>query len=132
MVKIDALATPLTNTYWKLVEIEDSEVRFRAGYRESHMRMLASTDRFTGQGICNRVGGGYQLEGNKLSFNPSDNMPSPCWPDGPPESALTDALRSTVSFELVDKDLFLIDEDGVRRAHYLAVPRPGERREVGK
>jgi putative lipoprotein len=117
----------LTNTYWRLVDIEGTPVPLRAQFRESHLRLLAGTDRFLGQGICNRIGGGYTLAKRKLSIDVIDKMPSPCWPDGPPESALIDALTDTVSFEIKGRDLYLLDSDGVRRAHYNAAERVSAR-----
>ncbi len=123
---------PLVNTYWKLLAIEDSPVLVRPGQRESHMRLIEGSDRFIGQGICNRVGGTFKLAGRKLSFEATVNMPSPCWADGPPETALTDALSGTVRFEIAGQDLYLIDAEGVRRAHFQALLRPGDRPEPRK
>lgn len=120
---------PLLNTYWKLLAIEDSPVQVREGSRESHMRLIEGSNRFIGQGICNRVGGAFELTGRKLKFDVSVSMPSPCWADGPPETALTDALSGTVRYEIRGQDLYLIDEEGVRRAHFQALLRPGERME---
>ena len=122
---------PLTNTYWKLVEIEGSVIQSRDGMAESHMRLIDGSDRFIGQGICNRVGGAFKLAGRKLSFDVTDSMPMPCWADGPPETTLTDALRSTVRYQIDGNDLYLIDEDGARRAHYQALLRPQERIKAG-
>ncbi len=120
----------LPNTYWKLLAIEESVVPLRPGYRESHLRLIGGSNRFTGQGICSRIGGGYEIEGDKLHLEVIDSMPSACWPDGVPESTLVDAINDTATFKIEGNDLFLIDADGVRRAHFQAQVRVGVRGEV--
>jgi len=119
----------LLNTYWKLIAIEEVQIPLRPGYRESNLRLMSASDRFTGQGICGRVGGSYAIEGDKLDLVIIDGMPSACWPDGVPESTLIDAINDTVSFKIDGENLYLIDQDGLTRAHYLAQVRVGERGE---
>lgn len=61
----------ITETYWKLVELEGKELTFDDGLgKEPHLILKEEGQRVTGNGGCNNFSGTYELhDGNRLRFS---------------------------------------------------------------
>jgi putative lipoprotein len=58
----------LTDTYWKLTEIDGQPAALGAGKRELHMVLTSEGARVRGFSGCNRFTGSYELNGDQLRF----------------------------------------------------------------
>jgi putative lipoprotein len=58
----------LENTYWKLVRLGEQAITAANSSNEPHLLLHPDTQRVSGSGGCNRLAGGYQLDGEALSF----------------------------------------------------------------
>jgi len=111
-----AIAT-LENTYWKLIR-EGGEAVTIAGEREPHLVLHSEDRRVAGSGGCNRLIGGYTLDGERLSFSQVAGTMMAC-PDGMQyENAFHDALKRAVSWKIEGERLELFDETGVSVAQF--------------
>src|SRR5215510_1363929 len=72
LVGCTALAQPSTasleNTYWKLTELGGKPIAVARPAQEPHFILNPDTRRVSGAGGCNRFIGGYQLDGDRLTF----------------------------------------------------------------
>jgi uncharacterized lipoprotein YbaY/heat shock protein HslJ/uncharacterized lipoprotein NlpE involved in copper resistance len=62
-------AAPLTNTYWRLVELDGEPVRTMEGGREPHIMLRPEGNQFSATVGCNQMGGTYTLNGDAISFS---------------------------------------------------------------
>lgn len=98
--------TSVTNTYWKLIELEGKEVPSQN--KEPHLILQAANTRAIGSGGCNRFSGGYLLEANgRLSFTQMVSTRMAC-PDMWVEGGFMKALQNTDSYYLRNDTLQLI------------------------
>lgn len=58
----------LTNTYWKILRLGDTEVAPGEGRREPNLILRAGEPRFTATVGCNQITGEYTLTGDRLRF----------------------------------------------------------------
>ncbi len=109
-------ATPdvsLTDTHWKLVEVEGQPVQVAEQMREPNLVFSGQDHRVAGSGGVNRLMGGYTLDGNSLVFSQT----AMTMMAGPPEAmqqehAITNALQRVRTFHIVGDQLTLADESG--------------------
>nr|AQQ74487.1 hypothetical protein [uncultured bacterium] len=107
----------LENAYWKLMRVGAEAVTI-AGEREPHFVLHPDDRRIAGSGGCNRLVGGYSLDGEKLSFSQVAGTMMAC-PDGMQyERAFHDALTKTASWKIEGERLQLFDEAGVSVAEF--------------
>ena len=62
--------SPLRGTYWKLVRLGETPVQVAENQREPHLVFARDELRVSGSGGCNRVTGGFELDGEKLKLGP--------------------------------------------------------------
>lgn len=64
--------TSLENTYWKLVEVNGTPVKTPENGREVYMMLTTEGDApgLQGHAGCNGLGGSYQVDGDKIKFQP--------------------------------------------------------------
>ena len=111
----------LTNTYWKLTELDGAPVTM-APQQEREVRITLTDDGkvqgFTG---CNRVMGGYTLAGTALRFTQLAGTRMAC---PPPlmqlESAVLAKLNSVTGYQLEGEKLILL-KDGAPVARFESV-----------
>lgn len=113
----DAAVVPLTNTYWKLVEVRGQPVESAEKAREPHM-LLLDDGRVNGFSGCNRYKGRYQVEGSNLLFDAMGSTRMAC-PDSQTESMLFAAFANTVGVHLSGNRLHLLDEAGSKLAVFV-------------
>src|SRR5262245_11617987 len=58
----------LLNTYWKLTQLGDQVITTPEGAREIHLVLHPENQRVAGFSGCNRMMGGYVLDGDELRF----------------------------------------------------------------
>jgi len=99
----------LTNTYWKLIEINGQPAALGAGNRELHMVLTIEGDRVQGFSGCNKFTGNYQREDSQLHFEPLASTRMACSTGMEQEKRFLDALGNTVRYELSGESLSLYD-----------------------
>jgi copper homeostasis protein (lipoprotein) len=91
----------LTNTYWKLVELNGASLRMSEGSRETHLILALEESRVHGFAGCNNFFGTYEARGESLSFSALGSTRMACPQGMESESAFLQALgvadRATVS-----------------------------------
>jgi copper homeostasis protein (lipoprotein) len=110
----------LTNTYWRLVELDGMTVEVADGQREPHIQLRSDGSQVGGSGGCNRLSGRYQLDGTRLRFGPLATTRMAC-PEGmDQERALLTALDDAVAYLVTGETLQIWGEDGDVSATFAA------------
>lgn len=103
----------LTETYWKIVEIDGNPVAVADQLREPSLVLHNQDNRFSGSSGVNRLMGGYTLDGGTLTFSQvaSTMMAGP--PDAMgQEQAIIAALGRVRGFVVSGDRLTLVDDAG--------------------
>ncbi len=112
---------PLTNTYWKLTELNGAATLVAPNQREPHMILQLEGHRLAGSGGCNRLLGSYQVDGSKLSFGKVASTRMACGEGMEQESAFVRALEQTRAWKVHADNLELLGESGTTIARFVAV-----------
>ena len=108
-----ASTASLLNTYWKLSEVNGDPLETPAGAREVHI-ILSHDDqenRLKGFAGCNNIGGGFTLDGQKLTFS-AFSTKMMCTPEQMKiEDFLLKSLSTTDSYEIKGETLMLLQGD---------------------
>ena len=109
----------LENTYWKLTRLGDAAVLVGERQREPHLILRPGERRVGGFGGCNRLVGGYRLDGDALSFGQMAGTLMVC-PDDVfvRERAFLDALGRTTRWTIIGTHLELFDTHGALLARF--------------
>lgn len=111
----EALAgpAPLENTYWKLVSLRGAPVRLVDKQREPHLILQPANRRVVGSDGCNRLVGGYTLDGERLAFSKMAGTMMAC-PQGVMELELAclDTLPQVAGWRIEGQQLELLDAQG--------------------
>ena len=99
----------LTNTYWKLIELNGQPAALGAGDRELHMVLTAEGGRVQGFSGCNKFSGNYQRKDGQLHFEPLASTRMACITGMEQEKRFLDALGSAVRYTLSGERLSLYD-----------------------
>ena len=103
----------LTDTYWKLTEVNGQPVIVTDAMREPNLVLQSQESRFAGSGGVNRLMGGYTLDGASLTFsNAASTMMA-----GPPEAmaqeqVIVSALSRVHGYAIAGDQLTLVDDAG--------------------
>ena len=100
----------LTNTYWKLVELNGAAVQPGEG-KELHM-ILRGADQVAGYAGCNQFTGSVTVTGDGLAFGPMASMRRMCADVMAQEDAYLQALESAQRFEISGEDLVIENANG--------------------
>jgi heat shock protein HslJ len=111
----------LTNTYWKLTELNGAAVTVLPKQREPHMILQSAGNRLAGSGGCNRMMGAYTLDGPSVSFGQVASTMMACVGGMEQESAFFQALETARAWKIQSDNLELLDESGAAVAHFVAV-----------
>ncbi len=106
-------AASLTNTYWKILRLDGSEVAAGEGRREPNLILREGDPRYTATVGCNELAGSFTLMEKQLSFGPAaaTAMACPAPLDGW-EKQLSHALAATASWRIEGQTLELLDAAG--------------------
>ena len=99
----------LTNTYWKLIELNGQTAELGAGNRELHMVLTTEGNRVQGFSGCNKFTGNYQQGDTQLHFKPLASTRMACITGMEQEKRFLDALGYVVRFALSGESLSLYD-----------------------
>ncbi|HEX2478467.1 MAG TPA: META domain-containing protein, partial [Geminicoccaceae bacterium] len=109
---------PLENSYWKLTRLGDVPVIVGERQREPHFILRPHAGQFGGFGGCNRLLGGYRLDGARIELSPVASTMMAC-PDGlDTEEAFVDVLARAASWSILGEHLELFDRGGARLARF--------------
>ena len=100
----------LTNTYWKLVELNGAGVSPGEG-RELHM-ILKGDDQVRGYAGCNQFTGSVTVTGDALSFGPIASTRRMCPDVMQQEGAFLQALENAHRFSIAGEDIAVRDANG--------------------
>jgi heat shock protein HslJ len=109
-------ATTLENVQWTLLQIDGEAVKTPS--RGTPTMSLASKDRrMAGFAGCNRMMGGYELDGEALKFSEMATTRMACI-DVTPEEPLLRALGATTRWKVTGNTLELFDGAGAVRTRW--------------
>jgi uncharacterized lipoprotein YbaY/uncharacterized lipoprotein NlpE involved in copper resistance len=119
-------SVPLFDTDWRIISLGDFDLSGAEGQRRPQLRLgMSDGPRFAASVGCNQMVGGFDLDGEGLSFGAAATTRIAC----PPlvtewEVALTDALAKTAAWRIADGRLELLDADGAPVAVFVPA-QPG-------
>jgi putative lipoprotein len=109
----------LTNTYWKLIELNGAAVEPGEG-RELHM-ILRGEDQVGGYAGCNQFTGSMTVTGDGLSVGPIASTRRMCQNVMEQESTFLQALENAHRFDISGEDLAIENGAGEITMRFLAV-----------
>jgi copper homeostasis protein (lipoprotein) len=113
--------SPLRGTYWKLVRLGAEPVAAAEGQREASLVFDTEEPRVAGSGGCNRINGGFELEGDRLRFGRMAATRMAC-PDGmDQEQRFLATLEKVQGYRIDGSHLELLDAAGKQVARFEAV-----------
>ena len=112
---------PLENTYWKLTLLGNASMRTAPNQQEAHFMLHSAERRVTGSGGCNRLTGGYELEGDKLTFGRMASTMMACAGGMVSEQRFLTVLQETRKAKVTRQQLELLDASGRVMAQFEAV-----------
>lgn len=107
-----ASTEPVENRYWKLTKLGDAPVNAASPKQEPHLIFNSETRRVSGSGGCNRLTGGYELDGNKLKLGQMAGTMMACMQGMDTEKAFLNALKGVAAWKIEGQNLALLDTDG--------------------
>ena len=111
----------LTNTYWKLTELDGARVSMTPEQEREVRITLDDNGKVTGFTGCNRVMGGYTVAADVLRFTQLAGTRMMCPPPAMQlESAVLANLNSVTGFRIDGEQLILL-KDGAPVARYESV-----------
>ena len=111
----------LTNTYWKLTELDGARVSMTPEQEREVRITLDDNGKVTGFTGCNRVMGGYTVAADVLRFTQLAGTRMMCPPPAMQlESAVLANLNSVTGFRIEGEQLILL-KDGAPVARYESV-----------
>ncbi len=111
----------LTNTYWKLLELNGQPAAIGAGKKELHMVLTAEGNQVRGFSGCNQFTGTYQLNDNKLQFGQMASTMMACVESMEQEQRFLKAVRNTKRFSIKGESLTLYSTEGQLSLRFEAV-----------
>ena len=109
----------LTNTYWKLIELNGAAVSPGEG-KELHM-ILRGADQVGGYAGCNQFTGSMTVSGDGLSVGPIASTRRMCQDVMEQESAFLQALENAQRYSISGEDLAIENASGEVTMRFVAV-----------
>ena len=112
----------LVNTLWRLTRLGDQPVIPVDNQRAASLVLRSEGNKLTGSDGCNRLMGGYQIDGESLSFGKVASTRMACPPPAMETArAFTRALEQTKAYTITGEHLELLGADGMRLARFEAL-----------
>lgn len=102
----------LENNYWKLTRLGDRPIPTPEGRREPHLILHSEEGRVAWTGGCNQFSGGYEIEGDSITFGLMASTMMACPDVEDIDRAFLAALERATSFRKTAHHLDLIDNEG--------------------
>jgi copper homeostasis protein (lipoprotein) len=103
----------LEGSRWVLVRIGDKPVMAEEGKPEPYIVLQGATKQVVGHAGCNRLSGGYTIEGDMLRLSEITTTRMAC-PNLETENSLLNALETVARWKLMDNQLALLDRSGAQ------------------
>ncbi len=113
------VARPLAGTEWVAVQLGGQELGDEAGRRPS-LLFDAGKGHVSGFTGCNRLVGGYKVDGSELSLGELAATRMACMGGAVLEATFTDALKGVVSYAIIGDQLELYDAEGILLVRFAA------------
>jgi len=107
----DVAAPKLNGTYWKLVEMDGAAAHFGQGSREAHIQ-FGERNRISGSGGCNRLLGGYRMDGVHLTFGNLGGTMMECDKGMNEERHMVQSLAKVRGWRIEGPQLVMLAESG--------------------
>jgi copper homeostasis protein (lipoprotein) len=115
---------PLRGTYWNLVRLGETPVEVSAGQAEPHLVFASDALQVSGSGGCNRITGGFTLEGDRLHLGPLAGTMMACANGTQQEQRFLESLNRVERYRMSGQQLELLDGSGAVLARFeAAAPR---------
>jgi len=111
---------PLEGTHWKLISLKGEVLPAAEGRQAPYLMLDAKEHRLSGFSGCNRMIGGYQLDGDHLTFGPVAGTMMACTTGMDVEQRFKAALSHVNRWKIDGQGLDLLDSDGAVVAHFEA------------
>ncbi len=110
----------LSQTHWKLTHLGGVTAQFADSPRAAHI-VLDGAGHVAGSDGCNRIGGGYRLDGEQLSFAQLFSTRMACAEGTAQADRFGRALGETARHRIAGNHLELLDAEGAVMARFEAV-----------
>lgn len=108
----EGATVPLEKTDWRLVRLGGAAVTAADPQRAPNLVLDAAAHRVTGSGGCNRLSGGYELNGEQLTFGRMASTMMACPSGMETEKRFLAALGQVKKWKVVGRQLELVDDTG--------------------
>ena len=117
-----AASAPLVNTQWNLAQLGDQVISGSEGANAVGLKLDAQNPRVTGFGGCNRMFGGYLLNGDELKFDQVGATKMACLDQSRMrlEQSYFDMLSRVARWKITDSNLTLLDTEGATLGTFVA------------
>jgi copper homeostasis protein (lipoprotein) len=105
-------SVPLEKTEWKLVRLGDVALKVEDQHRQPQLVFDPASHRVSGSGGCNRIVGGYELNGEKLTFGQMASTMMACASGMETEQSFLKALGEVKRWKIAGHELELMDGAG--------------------
>jgi heat shock protein HslJ len=106
-----AASVPLEKTEWKLVKLGDTAVTADDPHRWPNLLLDPGSKRASGLAGCNRMTGGYELMGERLTFEHMASTMMMCPSGMDTEQSFLKALGQVKRWKIAGRQLELMDDD---------------------
>ena len=113
-------AVGLENTHWKLTWIPGTKIESVTPQRAPFIMLDSTSQRMSGSDGCNRLMGGYELEGDHLRFPGTARTMMACAQGMGTGDAFAKALDNVREWKVMGSTLSLMDADGHALARFVA------------
>lgn len=117
----DLSQAELTDTYWKLTEIDGEPAMLGADEKEVHLVLVSETSRVKGFSGCNSFTGAFTARDGHLAFSQMASTMRACVSGMDQEQQFLRALENTAQYDLAGETLELRGEDGGALLRFAAV-----------
>lgn len=112
----------LENTDWKLTRLGATPVQAAPAQQQPSIVLDSRSQRLSGSGGCNRITGGYELQGDHLTFTKMASTMMACVSGMDTEKIFLDALQQVRGWKITGDKLELVDATGQPLAQFQAHP----------
>jgi heat shock protein HslJ len=113
-------STDLENTDWSLLSLGTEPVTVADRQREPHLRLNSVGKRISGSGGCNRLTGGYAVDGDRVHFGALAVTMMACPSGMEQEQAFLKALSQAARWRVGSRQLEFLDANGKPIAQFEA------------
>lgn len=119
----DAAPEPgLLDRQWTLTVLDGEPVELENEEQRPHFTLQTEENRMVGYTGCNRMFGGYEIDGELLSFGPIGATKMACMETMDLEREFLAAIEATASYYVTGSELEFFDAGGKNVARFAVAP----------